>query len=323
MKIWKSGFSTNPGERLMERWDYIFSHGLRLRPSNLLVGFLACILGLAFSVVAQAETSVTTYHYDIQRTGWNPSETVLTPSKVKSLGLIASVALDDQVDAQPLVVANQTITGEGVHTVVYVATENNSVYAIDSSTGHILQRVNLGAPVPNPLGCNNNGPNVGITSTPTIDVENQIIYVMAYTLGAGKPAYHLHALELQSLKDAAGSPKTVTASHSLTNGKSYTFNPTVQRQRSALLQSGGHIYAGFGGFCDYSYGSSRGWLLGWNSATLTPLSANELTNRRSPAPSGGGNWFLSSIWMSGYGIADDGNGDVFFSTGNSDPDEDT
>ena len=289
------------------------------------MALLGCVLGLAFSVLAQAQTSVTTYHGDIQRTGWNSSESTLAPSNVTSttFGLITSVTLDDQVDAQPLVVANQAITGQGVHTVVYVATENNSVYAIDASTGSILLQVNLGAPVPEPLDCNNNGPNVGITSTPTVDVENQIIYVMAYTLVAGNPTYRLHALQLPSLQEAADSPITVTASHSLINGSKYTFNPTVQRQRPALLESDGNIYAGFGSFCDYSSGSSRGWLLGWNAATLTPLSANKLTDRLATAPSNGGNWFLSSIWMSGYGVADDGAGEVFFVTGNSDPQQNT
>jgi hypothetical protein len=321
----KSGVSAKPRDGQMERWDYVWRHCLGSRPRNFLVGVLACVLGLAFSAAAQAKTSVATYHNDIKRTGWNPSESILTPSNVTpaTFGLITTTTLDDQVDAQPLVVANQTITGKGVHTVVYVATENNSVYAIDASTGSILQKVNLGAPVPMPLGCNNNGPNVGINSTPTIDVETQIIYVMAYTLVAGQPIYRLHALHLQSLAEVAGSPITVVASHTLTNGSKYSFNATYQRQRPALLQSAGNIYAGFGSFCDFSTGSSRGWLLGWNASTLAPLSANELTDRLTSAPYQSGNWFLSSIWMSGYGIADDGDGNIFFVTGNSDPQQAT
>ena len=309
----------------MEGCDYLCCHFLRLMSSKFLVGLLACVLGLAFSLVAQAQSSVTTYHDDIQRTGWNPSETTLRPSNVKSatFGLITTATLDDQVDAQPLVVANQTITGQGVHTVVYVATENNSVYAIDASTGSILLHVNLGAPVPKPLGCNNNGPNVGINSTPTINVEEQTIYVMAYTLVSGNPTYRLHALHLQTLLDEAGSPKSVAASHSLTNGSTYHFNAKYQRQRPALLESNGNIYAGFGSFCDSAVGNSRGWLLGWKAATLTPLSANKLTDRLVTAPYKSGNWFLSSIWMSGYGVADDGAGDVFFVTANSDPQQNT
>lgn len=308
----------------MERLnDAVFSRFLRSKLNKILVvSLLACAIGSPFGIVAEAQTSVTTYHGDAERTGWNSSEDILKPSNVTAttFGLIASVALDDQVDAQPLVVANQIIKGKGMHTVVYVATDNNTVYAIDSSTGGILKTVNLGAPVPKPLGCNLNGPNVGINSTPTIDVDKQTIYVMAYTLVAGQPSYRLHALDLQTLQDEAGSPVTVTASHRLTNGSRLSFNPTVERQRPALLESNGNIYAGFGSFCDLSASSSRGWLLGWNAGTLTALGANELTDTLKTTPSNPKtNYFLSAIWMSGYGIADDGVGNIFFVTGNSDP----
>ncbi len=67
---------------------------------------------------------------------------------------------------------------------IYVATEGDTVYAIDASSGVILVSRKLGAPVPKPLGCGNNGPNVGITSTPVIDLSAQIIYVMAYLNGS-------------------------------------------------------------------------------------------------------------------------------------------
>ena len=311
----------------MERSDYLACHCfLKSRPKKLLVCLLGCALSLSLRVVAQAQTSVTTYHDDAQRTGWNPTESVLTPSTLTTttFGLIASVSLDDQVDAQPLVVANQVIAGQGTHTVVYVATENNTVYAIDSSTGNVLKTTNLGVPVRTPLGCHNNGPNVGITSTPAIDVANQTIYVMAYTLIGGVPSYRLHALDLETLQDEADSPITVSASHRLANGPKVKFTPTVQFQRPALLESGGNIYAAFGSFCDFMAGNSRGWLLGWNAGTLAPLEANEVTNTLKKAPTANGtNFFLSSIWMSGYGVADDGFGNLFFVTGNSDPSVDT
>ena len=77
------------------------------------------------------------------------NETVLTPANVKpGFGLLHSVALDDQVDAQPLVVPGVMITAgkyQGTtHDVVYVATENNTVYAIDVHTGTILLNPNFG-----------------------------------------------------------------------------------------------------------------------------------------------------------------------------------
>src|SRR6516225_3083654 len=138
----------------------LFRRCLMSRPSKVLLGLLVCILGLSFRIAARAQTSVTTYHGDAKRTGWNPSESVLTPSSVTptTFKLLASVLLDDQVDAQPLV-TGQTIAGQVIN-VVYVATENNTVYAIDGSTGNLLKTAHLGPPVPSPLGCQNNGPNV-------------------------------------------------------------------------------------------------------------------------------------------------------------------
>src|SRR5208337_2186927 len=115
------------------------------------------------------------------------------------------------------------------------------------------------------------------------------------------------------------SPVTVTASHTLTNGSIYTFNATYQRQRPALLLNNGinsnnTIYAAFGSFCDYSGNNSRGWLLGWNANTLAPLPTNHLDDSQATSPN---NFFLSSIWMSGWGIASTGP-HLYFSTGNSD-----
>ena len=263
---------------------------------------------------------VATYHYDNQRTGWNGNETTLTPANVgsTSFGVVSQVVLDDQVDAQPLVVPNQQITAgptPGTYQVVYVATAANTIYAIRASNGAVLLSRNLGTPVPFPLGCSNNGPNVGITSTPVIDVAAQTLYVVAYTLMSGIPTYQVFALNLSDLTDKIA-PVTVVASHTLSDGTTtYHFNAQYQRQRPALLESSGIIYAAFGSFCDFSADQSRGWLLGWQASTLLPLAANRLTDTLAT-----GSYFLSSIWMSGYGIAAAPNsGNLFFSTGNSGP----
>ena len=235
-------------------------------------------------------TSVVTYHNDPQRTGWNTTENILMPANVRhgSFEFYTSVALDDRIDTQPLVVGNVTVNG-AAREVVYVATEGNTVYAIDPGIGNtfplppkaaaVLIQKNLGPPVPLPLGCHDSGGNVGINGTPTIDMASQTMYVIAYTLVGGKPTYQLHALDLRTLKDKSGSPVTVTASHTLTNGSKFSFNATVQRQRPGLLLADGNLYAGFGSFCDFNSGS-RGWLLGWKAATLAPLPANELTDSR-------------------------------------------
>jgi hypothetical protein len=272
---------------------------------------------LLFAAILSAQ--ITTYHVDNNRTGWNSNETVLTPVNVgsSSFGLLRSVTLDDQVDAQPLFVPSVNITAgdhQGTHNVVYIATENNTVFAIDAESGTILLNPNFGKPVPYPLGCNNNGPNVGINSTPVIDLTASTMYVMVYLRASGGPAYQIHALDLGSLTDKV-TPVTVAASHLLTDGSLFNFNATYQRQRPALLLANGNVYAGFGSFCDEAANLSRGWLLGWATNTLVPLTANQLNDTQATSPD---DFFLSSIWMSGYGPSVDDSGNILFVTGNSD-----
>ncbi len=275
----------------------------------------------AAALLAAGQTAVTTYHYDNYRTGWNQKETALTPANVasSSFGLLQTVPLDDQVDAQPLVVPGVLITAganQGTHDVVYVATEGNTVYAIDIHNRTVLLSANFGRPVSYPLGCSNNGPNVGITSTPVIDLSSKTLYVMIYTQDQAGPAYRLHALDLGSLTDKV-KPQVVSASHTLTDGTTYTFNATYQRQRPALLLANGSVYAGFGSFCDFSPDVTRGWLLGWTAGSMKPFPANQLIDQQ--VTSRGDPFYLSSIWMAGYGLAADDEGNILFVTGNSDP----
>jgi hypothetical protein len=274
---------------------------------------------LACSNISVAQFSVTTYHYDNGRTGWNSDELILTPANVTSttFGLLKTVVLDDQVDGQPLLIPSVKITAgqkQGIHAVVYLATEANTIYAIGAVNGNVLLKVNFGPPVPKPLGCGNNGPNVGINSTPVIDAASSTMYVIIYRQTASGPAYYIHALDLGSLTDKV-TPRKITGSHTLTDGSTYTFNASVQRQRPGLLLANGNVYAGFGSFCDSAESLSRGWLLGWQAGTLTPLGTNQLLDTQATAPRES---FLSSIWMSGYALAADYAGSILFVTGNSD-----
>jgi hypothetical protein len=143
------------------------------------------------------------------------------------------------------------------------------------------------------------------------------MYLMVYSYENNTPIYRLHAVDLTTLNDKVP-PTVVSASATLpTGGGVYNFNPSVSRQRSGLvLAANGNIYSAFAAFCDLNANLSRGWLLGWQAASLKPLKANHLNDQ---LPNSANNYFLSLIWMSGYGVAADSSNNLYFSTGNSDP----
>src|SRR3984957_9976386 len=284
--------------------------------------FFALILCAAQAIAATTlpKGAVLTWHDDNFRTGWQQQETILTTSTASQLAISHAVTLKDQVDAQPLVIPG-FING---HDIVFVADEANNVYQIDANTGAILGEVNLGAPVPKPLACGANGPNVGINSTPVIDWASQTLFVVAYVnVNNTTPTYFLHALNLTTLNDK-GSPLQVTASHPATDGAAFLFNATNERQRAALLFANGNVYVAFTSWCDFratpfnpTNHSTRGWVLGWswNGTTLKELPANQLVDRQSWTS--GSSFALDTIWMSGAGPASDESGNLIFSTGNS------
>ena len=272
------------------------------------------------SGMAWAGTDVTTYHMDTLRTGWNDSESVLTPETVAGagFGVLSQVTLDGQVDAQPLVVRNETIAGKGPREIVYIATEANTVYAIDADSGEIVLRANFGAPVPISLlpgKCQNNSNIVGISSTPVIDLVHRTLYVVTYTLEDGGPVYRLHALDLANLRDRRPSVE-IKATVRATPGQPVVFDAATNRQRSALLLADGNVYVAFASFCDLKTNATRGWVLGWRQNSLRPLPSRPLVDRKA---AGAHAWFMSSIWMSGSGPAADARGRIYVVTGNSDP----
>ncbi len=281
-------------------------------------GAAAVVLAMLVPVVALAGTDITTYHVDTLRTGWNSTERQLTPKEVagSSFGLLRSVDLDDQVDAQPLVVSDQPIDGRtSISDVVYVATEGNSVYAFDPSSGEQLLHVNLGKPVPRsmlPGGCLNNGQTIGIASTPVIDVAHETMYVIAYALEDGTPTYRIHALDLRNLRDRVP-PAVVKSVVNASQTDPVRFDPSVNRQRAGLVLANGNVYAAFASFCDLKTNASRGWVMGWQQDSLRPIPSHPFIDRKAAAAPA---WFLSSIWMSGSAPAVDGNGRLYVVTGN-------
>ena len=150
---------------------------LRTRQSVLVFSFLMVLQSADLAHAAQQDQpiDVTTFHYDSMRTGWNSKERKLSPDTIKkgSFGLLETVKLDEQVDAQPLVISGLEIDGRK-RDIVYVVTENNTVYAIDAVSHAIIgQPRHLGAAVSAGDGgiidCGNNASVIGINSTPVID----------------------------------------------------------------------------------------------------------------------------------------------------------
>ena len=262
---------------------------------------------------------VLTYHRDNLRTGWFSSEIQLTASNVnaQSFGLLRTVPLDGRVDAEPLVVMQQQIVGQGTHDVVYVATENNTIYAIDAGSGTILWQRSQGNAVPclykYPRSCNVY-PVMGILGTPVIDRTAGAMYFVTDNYDGKVDTFYLHAMSLSTGRDLfkAGAIRFTTQ---LPAGKKWTMNPRFHLQRPGLLEANGSIYVSFGSVADLNAAQTRGSILRYDAATLQQSSgklADELSHR--PVP-----FYLSSIWQSGYAPAADANGDVYFATANSDP----
>ncbi|HEV2437856.1 MAG TPA: pyrrolo-quinoline quinone [Verrucomicrobiae bacterium] len=238
--------------------------------------------------------NVLTQHNDLARTGANTSETILTPANVNStnFGKLFADSVDAQVYAQPLYVENLNIAG-GTHNVVFVCTENNSVYAFDADTpGITYWYTNLGAPFV-PTTCSDLVPVVGITGTPVIDLDSGTLYVDT-KLAAG-PTQMLHALDLATGDEKFGGPVTIAATD---------FSASVEHQRLGLLLLNGVVYVGFGSHCDQ--GSYHGFLLGYNATNLLQMYAFNVT----PTGSEG------AIWSGGMAPAVDTNGSIYIMTGN-------
>ena len=261
---------------------------------------------------------VFTYHNDNSRTGQNTAETVLTPANVNptQFGKLFSYSLDGQAYASPLYVANVNIPAQGFHNVVYVATEHNSVYALDADglSGNPLWQITLGPPVPagDTGECCDITTEIGITSTPVIDPSTNTLYVVAKTKeGSNNYVQRLHALDITTGIEKFGGPVTIQASvagsGTGTSGGQVSFNPLRENQRPALLLSSGVVYIAWA-----SHGDNQpwhGWVIGYNAANIQQQTMAYNVSR---------NGYGGGIWLSGGGLATDVTGNIFFTTGNGD-----
>src|SRR5947209_2429202 len=216
---------------------------------------------------------VTTYHNDNARTGQNLNETVLTTANVNasSFGRLFVIYVDGKVDAQPLYLSNLSVSSQGKHNVLFVASEHGSVYAFDADTGTQLWQVStLGAgetPSDN-HGCSQVTPEIGVTSTPVIDASagaHGVIYIVSMSKdGTGNYHQRLHALDVTTGTEEFGGPKEIQASYPGTgdnsSGGNVIFDPGQQLERPGLLLLNGMIYTTWGSHCDIR--PYTGWIMG-------------------------------------------------------------
>ncbi len=266
-------------------------------------------------------TDVVTHHYDVSRSGVNSTETLLTTSNVNSatFGKVGEFAVDGQIDGQALFLSQLAISGQGNKNVLYMATENDTVYAVDAqsisgSSATILWKTSVLPQGESPadsasLPCGNISPN-GITATPVIDRTRNAIYVEAMSKDSTGNIFHrLHALDLTNGKELFGGPTTITATYPGTGGNSsggvVTFDPRVQHDRAALLESGNAIYTAWSGLWG-DCGPYSAWVIAFDAGTLKQTGAIDLV----PNNSGGG------MWMGGGGPAADASGSVYVISGN-------
>lgn len=273
-----------------------------------------------------SQVSVLTANYDTPRTNSNLNEAILNRGNVSAatFGKIGFFPVDGQIYAQPLYASGILIPGVGTRDVVYTATMHNSVYALDanaSTSAPPIWHVNLGDSVPSSALNVTFGdsmqvytdilPEVGILSTPVIDLDREAIYVVSETLERGVPIFRMHALSLADGHEMFGGPVVIAASVpgeglGSENG-TIAFDPAMHLQRPGLALANGIVYAAFG-----SHGDAppyHGWMIGYNAGNLRRRIA--VFNA---TPNGSG----ASFWQAGRAPAIDTDGNIIAVTGNGD-----
>jgi hypothetical protein len=268
---------------------------------------LIVLLSLTIGFVCSAQTNVLTHHNDNARTGQNLNETILTLTSVNStnFGKVGFLPVDGLVDGEPLYVSNLTMAGTP-HNVAFVVTENDSVYAFDADSLAQLWHVSAlpsGEGPSDDRGCDQVSPQIGITSTPVIDLHSgthgTIFLVTMSKDSSGKYHQRLHALDITTGAELNGGPTEIVATYPSFSGQT-TFDPSQYKERAGLLLLNGVIYIGWASHCDFD--PYQGWVMGYSETTLQQVSSLNLT------PNGA----EGAIWMSGAGLAADTTGNIYF-----------
>jgi hypothetical protein len=273
---------------------------------------LLAIVTLGALCTVSASGQVLTRQYDSARTGATLNERVLTPANVNatSFGKLFTLAVDGDVYAQPLYVPRVEVPGKGVHDLLFVATEHDSVYAFDAGgqpreplwqVSFLDASASITTVAAGDVGCPFIAPEIGITPTPVIDRQSGTLYVLARTkeslglLRGSKYVQKLHALAITTGAEKFGGPVEVQTAG---------FDPLRELPRAALLLANGQVYLTWASSCDV--GPYHGWVMAYDAKTL------QQTAVFNTSPDAG----LSGIWQGDNGPAVDASGHVYVITGN-------
>jgi hypothetical protein len=279
---------------------------------------LCALLAAATTSLFAQMTDVLTYHNDIARTGQMLNEQILTPTNISfaHFGLLHTLNVDGLVDAQPLYAAGVPIPGKGLHNILVVATEHDSVYGFDADSGQILWQVTMLVTnkVPSASevtsddhGCGQVTPEIGVTDTPVIDRalgSNGTVFLVALSKTNSSTYIHrLHALDLGTGLDRVP-PMVITAKYpgkgDNSDGTNVVFDPARYKERPALLLLGGVIYTAWASHCDFT--PYTGWIMSYDEHTLAQISVLNVTPNGSEG----------AIWMAGDGLAADSSSNIYF-----------
>lgn len=289
----------------------------------------ALLITLAPGLLAQTPNPVPvlTWRYDLTHSGQNTKETVLTPGNVNvdSFGKLFALPVDSTVYAQPLYVPGLKMSDGQMHNVLFVATENDTVYAFDADSNggansSPIWKISMltadhgagagATAVPyKDTGSPDVAPTVGITGTPAINSAANTMYLVANTKENGAYFSRLHAINIITGAEQPGSPVEITATVPGTgNGSSggqLSFSPLYENQRPALDYYNGSVYIGYGAHGDN--GPWHGWLVSYDATSLKQTAVLCLT------PNGVG----AGIWAAGAGFPiDTSTGRMYVVTGN-------
>ena len=277
------------------------------------------IFGSVCVALPSEQIQVTTSQYNNARTGANLEERTLSPRNVntRQFGRLFSLKVDGDIYAQPLYWAALPIPGKGRHDVIFIATENDSVYAFDANeraaplwhTNFLNSAEGVSAVPAQELRCPFINPFVGITSTPVIDPQSGTMYVLARTKrektkGDIHYSQSLHALDMSTGAERPGSPVEIKASVKNKSGADVVFDALVENPRAALLLANGRVYLSWASACDV--GNYHGWLMAYDAHALTQQGVFNASPDSKE----------SGIWAGDTGPAADEDGNVFAATGN-------